>query len=627
MLDSLRKGAGSWAAKILLLLLAVSFGVWGIADVYTGFGRQSLASVGGRDISTREFERAYQNQLRAMSNRIGRQVTSDEIRALNFPEQVLRQLIGGSALDWHAARLRLGVTDDVIASQIRSEEGFQDSSGKFSRERFINVLQDNNLTEAAYVDDERRQAVRAQLLETMTAPAQTPQILIDAINRYQNETRVIKFVALPDTAAGDVPEPSDDQVKAFYESDKTKFTLPEYRKFAALAVTPAALTSKVEVSDEEIKTAYEARKDTFGTPEKRKIQQISFPDIAAAQAGREKLAARGADFVAIAKDLGFSATDIDLGLNAKSDLTDKKVAEAAFSLKKGEVSQPVDGALSLVVLRVTDVVPGFVKTFDDVKAELRESLALEKARTEVTKLVNTIEDRRAGGVGLAGISKDTGLPMTEVVSSLDGRTPEGAKAAGMPNAKNLLTEVFATEVGVEGPALEVEGDGTAWFDVLEIIPQRLKPLDEVKAEVAKLWRDAEVKSRLAQKARELIKNAKPGDNLAAIANTFNGILRTSQPIKRTGAEPGLPISAVALAFGLEKGAFGTASTASGGQVIVQVDAINPPAAFDAKQIEEARKELKQALSNDYAAQYITAIQSDAGVKINSKTLASITGQQ
>ncbi|MBC8049798.1 MAG: SurA N-terminal domain-containing protein [Chitinophagales bacterium] len=626
MLDSLRKGAGSWAAKILLVLLAASFLVWGIAD-YAGLGRQSMASVGGRDISTQEFERAYQNQVRAMSNRIGRQITSDEVRALNLQDQVLRQLIGGLALDQHAARLRLGVTDEVVAEGIRREQGFQDLSGNFSRARFDDVLRDNNLTESAYVADERRQSVRGQLLETITTPAQAPQVLIDAVNRYQNETRVIKFFALPESSAGEIAQPDAGQVSAYYDANKAKFTLPEYRKFTTLSVTPATLAGKIEISEDDLKAAFEEKKDSFGTPEKRKVEQIAFTDMASAQTARDKLIQPGSDFAEIAKEPGFTGTYFDFGLTTKNDLSDKKVADAAFALNKSEISQPVEGDLSFVVARVTDIVPGFSKSYDDVKTELREAIALDRAGAEVTKLVNSIEDRRAGGAKLAEIAKDLGMTIQDVTSSVDGRTPGGETAEVPAGAKNLLREVFATEVGAEGPALEVDGGGTAWYDVVEIIPQRLKTLDEVKDEAARQWRSAELQSRLATKAREVIKTAALGSDIAALATPLSAPVKTSQPIKRTGAEPGLPISAVAVAFGLEKGALETIATATGGQVILQVEAIKSPPPFDDKQIMEAKKELEQSLSNDYAAQYITAIQTEFGVAINKNALASLNGQQ
>lgn len=626
MLDSLRQSVRGWPAKILFVLLAVSFAAWGIADVYTGRAAQTVATVGGRDVTINEFQRSYENQLRAFSNRLGRQLTREEVQALNFPEQVLRQLIGGASLDAHAERLRLGVTDDVIARQILEVQAFQGSDGRFDRAKYEQILRANDLTEAAFVVDERRQTIRRQLLETVTAPSAVPVVLIEAVNRYQNETRVVKYFALPPQSIGEVAPATPEQTQNYYDANKAAFTLPEYRRFTVLAVTPDALKPKMQVSEDELKAAYEARKDTFGTPERRKLQQISFSDMATAQAARAKLTQPGADFTAIAKEYGFSATDIDLGMNAKSELNDKKVAEAAFALEKGAVSQPIDGALSLAIVRVVDVVPGFVKSFDEVKDDLRQTLAGEKAADEVAKLLNTVEDRRAGGGKVSEIGQEIGVPVVEFTTAQNGDKPGGGKTEGLPAAENLLREVFLTAVDAEGPSLEVTGGGTVWFDVAEVIAPRLKPFEEVKDEAARLWREAEIKSRLAAKAQELVKAAKPGGDLAAIAQTAGAEVKTSQPLKRTGAEPGLPISAVAVAFGLQQGEIEAVPSAAG-QTIVQVSAINPPAPFDAKQMEDAKKELEQALSNDYAAQYLNAIQADLGVAINTAALSAITGQQ
>ncbi len=626
MLDSLRKGAGSWAAKLLLLLLIVSFGVWGIADVYTGFGRQTLASVGGREITVPEFERAYQAQLNAISGRVGRQLTAEEIRALAVPQQVLSRLVSGAAVDLHAEALGLGVTDAAVAEEIRSNQAFQDGSGNFSRQRFEQILRSAGLTEQRYVNETRTEIIRNQIIGTLAANAVVPTAMLEAINRYQNETRTLSYFVLPEKAAGDIAAPTDDQISSYYDENKGEFTLPEYRKVVFVEISPESLSDRIEVSEDDIKTTYELRKDQFGTPERRRIEQIAFPDLAAAQAAYDRIAQEQADFAQIASEMGFKDTDIDLGMKTRRELVDAKVADAAFALKKDEVSKPVEGALSTVLVRVREIVPGETKTLDQVRDVIRRDLALEKAKSLVTDISNKMEDGRAAGTPLSEIAKSLALPLRETTLARDGTQPAGATGASLPRARDLLKGIFETEVGEESYPAALEGGGSVYYDVTEIIPSRVQPLQEVRDRVVASWRKREVRNRLAAKAQELVAQASGPHSLADLAKPYAAEVKTTRALKRNDSESGVPSAAIAQAFTLAQGQAGSVAMADGGRLIFVVASITPPAALDEAQAAQLRRELDNALATDYVAQYLAALQSGYGVRVNTAAFARLTGQ-
>ena len=124
-----------------------------------------------------------------------------------------------------------------------------------------------------------------------------PEVLVDALNRYNGETRTLRYVLVPQEAAGSVADPTDDDLKRYYDNHHAKFTQPEYRKVGILAVTPETVKEQVNITDQDLQAAYEASKDKLGKPEKRHVQQIAFPDMAAATAAHEKIQS-GTDFVA-----------------------------------------------------------------------------------------------------------------------------------------------------------------------------------------------------------------------------------------------------------------------------------------------------------------------------------------
>ncbi|MGD8879654.1 MAG: SurA N-terminal domain-containing protein, partial [Methyloceanibacter sp.] len=120
-LDTLRKGAARTFGLILVALLVVSFAVWGIADIFTGYGRQTLIEVGDTEISPEDYQRVQQEVLRAMSQDAGRALSLQEARAAGLDQRVLERLVGGAAVDTHAKQLGLSISDETLLAQIMDD--------------------------------------------------------------------------------------------------------------------------------------------------------------------------------------------------------------------------------------------------------------------------------------------------------------------------------------------------------------------------------------------------------------------------------------------------------------------------------------------------------------------------
>ena len=147
----------------------------------------------------------------------------------------------------------------------------------------------------------RERNLRRQILTTVGKVVNSPEILIDALNSFNGETRTLRYVLVPGSVAGTIPDPTEDELKRYYENHQTKFTQPEFRKVGVLAVTPETVKDQVKITEADLKAAFEADKDKLGNPEKRRVQQITFPDLAAANAAYQKIQS-GTDFVAVAKE-------------------------------------------------------------------------------------------------------------------------------------------------------------------------------------------------------------------------------------------------------------------------------------------------------------------------------------
>jgi len=626
LLETLRKGAARTFGMILMGMLVISFAIWGIADIFRGYGSQTLIKVGDTEITPQEYSRAQRDVLRVMSSDAGRSLSLQEAREQGLENRVLERLIGGAAVDTHAKSLGLGISDEELLQGIMKDPAFQDAMGNFNPLALQQALRTMDMSEQGYLASERERNLRRQLLGTVGRTPAASQVFLNALNNYNNETRSLRYVVVPATAAGVVPEPSDADLKSFYDNHQAKFTQPEFRKFGALAVTPESVKDRVQIADDDLKAAFDKDKDKLGTPERRRVQQIAFPDKAAADTAYQKIQS-GTGFVDIAKAHGVNEVDLDLGMLKRSDMADSAIADAAFKLEKDKVSEPVTGVLGkTVLLRVTEIQPGKMVTFDVAKPELEKKLLKDRAQSAIFDLHDRIEDERAAGTQLSEVAEKFKLtyqvfdPVDRQGKSLDG------KVVDLPLKTDLLNAVFATEVGVENDPLDAKDEGLIWYEVLGITPQQLKPFDQVKDEVKKDWSLDEQRTRLVKYTEDLVKQLSGGKTLEDVAKDLKTQAVPTEPLKRDGLTINVLPVAVTQAFALPQGGYGSApSGVEEGRIVFQVDKVTPPPPLDQPSLEALKRQIKNFISEDIVGEYFSALESRYGVTINQQALAKLAG--
>src|SRR5271156_4729253 len=317
MLRGLRKASSNWLGKTIMAVvmgvLIVSFGIWGIADIFRGFGQSTLAKVGHTEISLNQFRELYTDRLQQIGRQFGRPLTMDQARAFGFDRQVLQQTIAEAALDEDARRLGLGQSDAETMRIVYSDPNFQGVNGKFDPLRFQAMVRQFGFSEQRYIADQRRVSLRRQIAGSIAAGLEPPKTLIEALSRFQNEARSIDYVKLDAAQAGTIDPPSPETLAGYFDDHKTQFRAPEYRKIAFVAITPEDIGKWSAVSDEDARKLFEQRRDKLGTPEKREVSQIVFPNAEEALAARNRLGS-GFSFDDLAKERGLKSSDVDLGL-------------------------------------------------------------------------------------------------------------------------------------------------------------------------------------------------------------------------------------------------------------------------------------------------------------------------
>ena len=625
----MRKASSNWLGKIVMAtvmgVLIVSFGVWGIADIFRGFGQSTLAKVGHTEISTEQFRQIYTERLQQIGRQFGRPLTMEQARAFGLDRQVLQQTIAEAALDEEARRLGLGQSNDETMRIIFNDPNFRGVNGAFDPARFQTVIRQFGFSEQRFVAEQRRVSLRRQIAGTITAGLEPPKVLIEAMARFQNEQRSIEYVKLDAAQAGTIDPPSPETLAAYFDDHKTQFRAPEYRKISFVAVTPEDVGKWTEVSDQDARKVFEQRRDALGTPERRQVSQIIFPNAEEATVARNRIAS-GLSFEDLAKERGLNPSDVDLGLITKSTM-DPAIADAAFTLASGDVSQPQQGKFGFALVKIGKIEPAVTPSYESVAAELKKQIASERARTKVAELRDKMEDERGGGASVIEAAQKLGLAAV-TIDAVDrsGRGPNGQPAANIPRGLDVVSQGFGSDVGVDNDPIQFNG-GYVWYDVVAITPSRERSLDEVREQAEAKWRDDQITIRLRAKATDLVQRLEQGGKLAEVAAPAGLNVETASGLKRDASLPGLPAGAIAAAFRTAKDGVGqTPDVTANAWIVFRVTDISvPPVDLASDEMKKLKETVKRGLTDEQVAEYITKLEAEIGTNVNQTAFAQVTG--
>jgi peptidyl-prolyl cis-trans isomerase D len=626
----MRKASSNWLGKtvmsVMFGVLIISFGVWGIADIFKGFGQSSLAKIGNTEITTEQFRNLFTDRVQQIGRRFGRPLTMEQARNFGLDRQVLQDVISDAALDETARRMGLGQSDADIVRAIQNDPSFKGLDGKFEHERFVQTIRQAGYTEQRYIAEQRKTATRRQITGTIVAGLEPPKTQVEALVRFQNEQRSASYVKLTAAQAGTIDAPSPETLATYFEERKQLFRAPEYRKIAVLTLTPDDLAKWITVSDDDAKKVFEQRRERFATPERRQVLQIPFQNADEAKAARERIVA-GTSFEDLAKERKLTPADIDLGTVAKSSIGDTAIADAAFALAPDTVSEPVKGALITALLKVTKVEPGTNPTYESVAPTIKREIALERARAQLQDLHNKIEDERGGGANIAEAAQKLGLKATTIEAvDRSGRGPDGKPVASLPQGVDIVAPAFASNIGVENEPVQYNG-GELWFDVLGITPSRDRTLDEVKDQVEARWRDEQISARLRTKATEMVGKLDKGAAFDAEAAAAGLKVETTKQFKRDAEAKEVPERLVTAVFRTPKDGVGqTEGTGPSEWIVFKVtDIVVPPVDLASEDVKKLTENLRRAEMEEQLGAYIAKLETEIGVSINQNAFAVATG--
>src|SRR5659263_434762 len=538
MLSVLRRNAGSWAIKIILSFIALTFIWWGVGT-YSEQGRNMAATVGGETITTNELAEAVAGLEKTYREVYGNAFTPEMAKALNLKKQAMDSLVQRKILLAEAGKTGLSATDEEVQREIAILPAFQ-QNGQFRDDLYRSVLSYNRVGIAEFEASKRVEITIKKVESLIAAGALVPET--EAKELFRVASRKIRLLVVtvdPGKAKADAP--TEAEILAKYEQAKERFRTPARVKPAVAAFTPDRFGREVQPSEAEIKAFHETNSDRFRTEEQRLVSRIVLPfgkkDRDAVRKKAEEILAKAskgkADFDAQAKALA-------RGKGGEAWLSRKEAGEALsgplFQASVDTVVGPVEFPGSFVLARVNRIRFPEALPLSQVRERVVEQIRHEKGKDLAVVKAYEAQPKAASAKSVKATAATFGVPVVET----GWVGAEGAP--GVPAA--LVQDALLLPSGEVAP-VKTLGDAHYLFQVTAKEDSRVPPLselrDKVVAEVAREKKAASARAALQQvlaasnPAAELETNARKAGLSSSLTGWFAPL---SEPVPEALAGAG-----------------------------------------------------------------------------------------
>jgi len=621
---------GNRTKTVLGVLLFVpiigSFLLWGISDMLKAAGvTRYAATVGNTTISTQEFSQAYHRQLDGM-RRQGIKMDAEMAHNLGIANQVLHGLVERDLLLDAAHDDGIAISDKTVAGEIQKEKAFYDESGKFSREKFKTLLANAGIGEAEFVSGLRDDMMIRLLLSAIQSSAEPPRDLPRALYVLEKTKYNAEIYTLSHNSMVVAHEPSEAELKTYYDAHKDHYMRPEMRRGVAAVLSLKDWQANLNPSDDELKTMYETRKTEFTIPEERSVQFVNLPDEPKAKSVAE--AARGGmKLTDAASSVIGGSVSVKTMENVKAGTLPADLDKAIFKLPRGETSEPVNTPLGWYVMQITNIKPGAVVPMARIHDQLVAAWRQNQASLELPKLLNQLDDGIAGGASLEELAKTYHLQLRQLpMMDANGRGAD-AKIATDKSLKEILAAEFKQNQGEVGNVFETAAGDYAVLRVNEVRAAAVPPLADIHEIIVADWKKFNQRQMAEDAARKLVNDWRKGNDITAEAQKIGASLTVQNDLSRDSAQKTRqPVTGINRAI-LQAGSAGDIVTAADGnnEYVAKIRSIVPPAPASVTDavLGDARNMAAQWVKNDYVELFLGALQKRYAVEVNEKAIKQI----
>jgi peptidyl-prolyl cis-trans isomerase D len=619
---------------IMVAILVAILGGFALADLSNfgsgqiGFTMSSstLARVGDQQISERDLSEAMQRRLQEARQQ---RPEADYASIMGDFNAVLDALVDERTLIAFGDKYGFPLSKRLVDAEIAQIPQTKGLNGKFSEQAYQAFLAQQRLSDA-----EVREILTGGLLQRLllTPVATNARVPVGMATPYASmllETREGEAALIPVEAFKAGLQPTDAQVQQFYAANRTRYMIPEQRVIRLARIGPEQVAN-IAASDQEIAAYYNANKAVYAPSDTRSLSQAVVPDQATANAIAER-AKRGATLAAAAAPAGANAAVTELkdqNRQAYAAVAGDKTAAAVFAAPSGAVVGPIQSDFGWVVVKVESVKAGGGKTLDQARAEIAAKLTADKRKSAVEDLVDKVQSALDGGSNFSEAVNAAKLPSTTTpLVMANGTSRVDAAYKAPPELAPALKTGF--EIAPNDPPEIVALPGDAGYAVVspgQVVPAAPAPLASIRDQVASDWVNDQAMQRARAAATQIATKASGNVSLADAMKSVGVALPPARPvaarrIQIADAQGNVP-PALRILFTTGAGKSQMAPNPQGGGFfVVKVDKITPGnALLSPGLIGQVQGELSQAVSQDYAQQFVADLKREMKAKRNDSAI-------
>lgn len=617
-----------------LALIALAFAASDMTNANFGgvTNTDRIAVVGGKGIPVSDLNVSATTALDQVRQQ-NPTLTMPEFVAQGGFDEVVRQLIDRYAVGVYGAKYGLRAGDNLVNSEILKIPAFQGLTGEFDEQTYLAALSRRGITDAIFRRDLADGLIEQQLLRPAAGAPRLPYKVAAQYAALVLEKRKGDIVLIPSLSFAPTADPTDAQLTAWYQENRTQFIRPERRTLRFAVFGGDKLKVDATPTAAEIAARYKRDAAAYAAAETRVVTSFVVPTQDAAKA----LVARirgGAALEAVAREAGFTASKAEArDREQMANLTSFAHAESVFKAAQGGIAEPAQGQLGWYVSRVDTINRIPARSLAQATPEITAALTEEKRDAAVADLVAKIEAEVDGGTALAEVAKSYGLTVETTPPLLaDGRVFGNAQAQIVPQLIPVLRTAFQMEES-EPQLAPAPNNLFVIYEVARIEEAAAPPLAEVRADAIAAWKRAQGSILAKAAAERIIAKVRKGTPLteALAAENKPGFERESVNLERrevlSGRNGRLP-PALVLLFSMAKGTVKTLEAPrDAGWFLVALDDITIlPLDSENGVVDQTRQQLAQALADEYREQAITAMRKELGVTRNEAAIAGVRKQ-
>ncbi len=599
MLTQFRSFAKTPIAKLLLAVLAGSFLIWGIRDVFRqGVATDAVITAGGRTVTSARFRQMFQDELKQYGQQSGQTVTVQDAISHNIDHQVADAIAADEALAAYIDRIGIRPSDKQVLAEIaKAPRFFNAVSGRFDRQEYEKFVQQIGMTDAEFEGVLRDELAQTQFVSGVAAGLRAPLLFSALQAAYAGEGRSFSYFVLPATAVPTPAQPTDAAMNTFIKQNADRLMRPESRVFTVAAFSTQAQTAKTTADAALVQKRFDFEKDSLSIPEKRSLVEVPVRDPDQGRSVAARLT-KGEDPQAVAASL--HVKPIVYTDSPKTAVVDRKLADAAFAMTAGQVQGPVQGDFGLAVLKVSKVTPGHQATLEESRARIEQEVKAATALAAITKQVQAYENARSSGSNLPDAAKASGAVVTTLPPITAQAQTLQRQKVGIP--PKLLQAGFALQAGQDSDIVDLGQGEYAALRLEKVIAPSPPPLDEVRPLLTRFMMQQDLLKRLQAKADGIAAAVSKGQALEAAAAANQAGVQHGDDVLRDAAGKTYSNELLAHLFLAKPGDVVTGPDLKIGVVVAKLQAVIPATAQSAAQAAaDQRQAATQGMVQDFAA--------------------------